>query len=342
MFRYLPSLILITAVIFIAAPFLLSSLAVDERGVPISGRVIAKTETVTVSQSIWDRTAAVTVQYQPPDFALKREMRTEMSTDRYDRLHIGDTVPLHYLLQRDVPRVPLAEPLRQLNVLPEARISDRRTFSAIQDFFLHRVGWLEVLAVSVIFLVMLRASGSPLFKWILGVEIAAVFGLMLYSSFPRPTPNPKNNVLRAGGTVKSVQHIRYLFSGRRSRGFAAAQPVDVVGVEFVPSGRSDAVLAVDLIDTNSVAELAVNAPVWLEYEAASPRTAHLLMARRDFAESNLNGIAMDSALLLAGLAVLLAIATWIDRTLSRLGRKLRERTAAVRGPAPVKRWPPDR
>src|SRR5204863_5732725 len=83
----------------------------------------------------------------------------------------------------------------------------------------------------------------------------------------RPTPAPSLDVRRAAGHVKSIGRIDKLFSGSRSRGVLADQPVDVVGVEFVPEGSTEPVVAVDLIDRGSVQGLTEHSAVTLRYEA---------------------------------------------------------------------------
>ena len=60
----------------------------------------------------------------------------------------------------------------------------------------------------------------------------------------------------------------------------ADQPVDVVSVEFVPEGRTEPVMAVDLIDRGSVSGLKEKAGVNVDYEAASPRIAYLAGAEQ--------------------------------------------------------------
>jgi hypothetical protein len=101
------------------------------------------------------------------------------------------------------------------------------------------------------------------------------------------------------GRVKSVELIKRLFNGTRSRGLDMAQPVQVVGVEFVPAGKTDTVLAVDLIDAGSVRGLKENAQVPVEYEAASPRTAYIGGASRGFVARNLTGLEIEIGLCVA-------------------------------------------
>jgi hypothetical protein len=114
---------------------------------------------------------------------------------------------------------------------------------------------------------------------------------MLISEFPLPGTAPATEVRRGAGQVKSVGRIYRLFSGSRSRGEIASQPVSVVGVEFIPEGRLEPVLAVDLIDEGSLA-LKQGATVSVEYELTAPRTAYLLGGTRNFPRRNLTGLVL--------------------------------------------------
>ena len=121
--------------------------------------------------------------------------------------------------------------------------------------------------------------------------VLGVVTLVLISEFPLPTDRPSASVRIAAGKVKSVDTIDRLFSGSHTWGELAAQPVNVVGAEFVPEGRLEPVLAVDLIDEGSLV-LKPGAIVGLEYELAAPRTAHLQGATRNFPRRNLADIAI--------------------------------------------------
>ena len=112
-----------------------------------------------------------------------------------------------------------------------------------------------------------------------GVAVGIVW--MFVDSFPRATPAPAVSVRRGSGTVQSISHIDRLFGGHRSRGLDAAQPVDVVAVEFLPEGWAAPVVAVDLVDCGSLG-LREKAAVTVEYEANAPRRAHLAGRRGPF------------------------------------------------------------
>jgi len=148
--------------------------------------------------------------------------------------------------------------------------------------------------------------------------VVAGIPALLFYDFPQPTPSPTVEVRQASGKVKSLDRIDKLFAGSRSRGMIASQPVDVVGIEFVPEGRTETVLAVDLIDSGSIAGLKEKAPVNVDYERGSPRTAYVRSATRDFLPRNLRGIAVDGALYLGVLIGCLMIAHFIGKAWTRL------------------------
>jgi hypothetical protein len=97
----------------------------------------------------------------------------------------------------------------------------------------------------------------------------------------------------------------------------ASQPIEVVGIEFVPEGKTDSVLAVDLIDAGSLPGLKQGAPVNVEYEAARPRTAYLTSGTRGFLRRNLLGLVGDGALYVGALVGLLMLATFIGKAWNR-------------------------
>ena len=319
MLRGLIFLLLIAGAALLAAPFFLSSLAIDEHGATIPGRVYSKSETVTVHNSQWQRSSEVTFRYDPPDSSTTGFFGVTLAPEEYDRFRIGQSVSLHYLRREDVPAVPLASILHQMHVLPVVRLAERRTFTTVQQFFTgNLISGLEVVAGLVIGLLILRKSGSPLFKWVLGGAVLAGIGVLMIYDFPRPTPKPATDVRRTTATVKSVDRIDRVFEGKRSRGFVMDQPVDVVGLEFVPSPGVEPVVAVDLIDAGSISGLTIHSTVPIEYEAAVPRTARILPGTREFVSRNIRGMAAECALTLAVLIGFFAAAQWIARAFNRL------------------------
>src|SRR5262245_15637573 len=143
---------------------------------------------------------------------------------------------------------------------------------------------------------------------------------------------PNTNVRLASGRVVYLATIERMFSGKRSRGVVADQPVEVVGIEFVPAGRTEPVVAADLIDAGTVPGLKRDAVLAVDYEAASPRTAHLRAATRDFPSRNLRGMLTGAILAVAILAGFLAIARWLGRAWKRLPPSLEQ---GVRSPPTI-------
>lgn len=319
MLRAFILLVLAAGVTVIALPFVISSLYVDERGIDIAGRVYFKRETIKVPYTGWERSSEATIQYDPPDSGAVSFFTLRLAPERYDALHVGQTVNLHYLQRKDTPTVPLAHVLREINALPMVRLADQRAFSGLRNFFTGRViFYCEALAAFVVLLFIWHMAGSRLFGWAIGICIALAVISLMVQGFPRPMPRPTVDVRKGTGRVKSISNIDRLFEGRRARGFNADQPVDVVGIEFIPAGRTEAVVAVDLIDSGSLPGLKENSTVPIEYEAQSPRTAYIQAATRTFVSRNLTGIAVQCLACLAVLIVVIGGAQFISRAFNRL------------------------
>ena len=308
MLRILLVLVLLGSMALITLPFLMSSLYVDQRGVEISGHVFSRREDAVVQYSNWYRSCEITVEYEGQDEAGVSFIKVELPPDQYDSFHKGQEVKLHYLRRQDVPNVPFAKTLREIGVLPRARLAGQRMFS---DLMLpsNESGLLalESIGVSILFLVLWHLFRLPRFSWAVAACVLGSLTLALIGEFPMPTPTPARDVRRATGRVKSVERIARLFSGRRTKGDRAAQPVSVVGVEFLPEGRSDEVLAVDLIDEGSIPSksLKQGSTLSLDYELASPRIAYLVGATRNFPRRNIGGLVV--AWSLAGAVLLGAL-----------------------------------
>ncbi len=319
MLRGLIFLVLGCGLVLLVSPFLISSLYLDQRGIAWTGHVSSKSETVTVNSSGWTRVSEVTVQYDLPGGAGVSFFGVRTDPERYDELHIGETVKLHYLRRRDIPNLPGADMLWQMHALPVVRLANQRAFSGLEAIFTRKVIFgCAALAAVVLLLWVWRLARLPRFGWAIGLCAAAGIPALVFYNFPRPTPRPAVEIRQGAGKVKSLGRIDRLLSTNRSPGLLASQPVDVVGIEFVPEGRTESVLAVDLIDRGSSPGLKEKSAVALEYEAASPRTAYLRPATRGFLPRNLAGIAGDGALYLAVLIGFVMAAHFIGRAWTRL------------------------
>lgn len=319
MLRGLILLTLVCGLVLLVSPFLISSLYVDQRGIDLTGHVSSKREDVTVHYSAWTRSSEVTIQYDLPDGAGVSFFTVRMDPERYDAFRAGQTVKLHYLRRGDIPNVPGADLLWQMHALPVVRLANQRAFSGLEMLFTRKVivvcGALAALAI---LLWVWRLARLPRFGWAAGICVVAGAPALLFHDFPRPTPRPAVQIRHGAGKVKSLDRIDRLLQGNRTHGMAASQPIHVVGIEFLPEGRTEPVLAVDLIDASSIPGLKVTAPVDVEYEAASPRTAYLRSATRTFLPRNVAGIAGDGALYLAVLLGGLMIAHFLGKAWTRL------------------------
>jgi hypothetical protein len=223
----------------------------------------------------------------------------ELPPDQYDSFRKGQEVKLHYLRKRDVPDVPFAKSLREIGLLPSARLAGQRAFSGMA-IAANRIGWpiLWALGGSVLLLIPWRLFQLPGFPWAVAACVLGVVALQLFSEFPLPESAPAIDVRHGAGQVKSIDRIDRLFSGSRSPGEIASQPVSVVGVEFIPEGRLEPVVAVDLIDEGSL-PIKQGATLSVEYELRAPRTAYLLGATRNFPRRNLGGLVLVGAFCVA-------------------------------------------
>jgi hypothetical protein len=303
----------------VAAPFLLSSLYIDRYGVEVPGKVYAKSEYMRLDHSTWSRRAEVTVEYWPPDSGTVAFFNTAFDPAAYDTYHKGQAVTVHYLKQSSLPKIPMAATLGQMRILPVARIAGRSAFSNLDDFVHGSARTvLQWVGGTVLLLVVWRLAGWPRFGWAVGVCALVGLTVLLISEFPRPTPAPVEDVRQATGRVTNIRLIDNLYSGNRTRGFIADQPIQIVSVEFVPAGRTDPVMAIDAIDAGSIPSLQERAQVTVDYEAAHPRTAYLRAATRAFPSRNLRGIGFEIVASLAVLIIGLLLLSWLGRAWKRL------------------------
>ena len=322
MLRAVVWVVLLCGVALVAAPMMLASLYVDQRGVELTGHVYSKSEYLRQNQGGWTRSSEVSFEYTLPETGGVSFFNVDMAPGKYDEYHKGQTVTLHYLRREDVPKLPGADAMWQMRILPHVRLAGQRAFSGVEAAFTPRIelGVAVVVAIAMLLWVW-RRSRLPGFGWAMGALITCGIIALMFYDLPRPTPAPRDGMRAASGKVTSLRRIDMLMNTNRSRGLDAHQPVDVVGVEFVPQGFSDPVLAVDLVDRGSILGLAEGATVEVDYEAEQPRTAWLRSATRTFPRRNLIGLGEDAMLyigvLIAGLLLCQFIGKAFRRRLSR-------------------------
>ncbi len=306
--RFLVRIVLLLLATVLVLPFVLSSLYIDQRGVIIPGRVAYKREDVVVRYSKFERSSEVTIEYSKPDGSGVDYQKVQVSPAEYDAKHIGQAVSLHYLRPQDLPDVPLIQSLRRAQLLPMVRLADHQSFSGLRQLFTGRVSRLTFVVGGVaVVLLLWRIARIPGFAWACGFCILAGITVGTLGEFPQPLPAPTLAVRHAIGTVKELDRIDKLFSDTHQRGWETFQPVQVLGVQFTPEGRTEPVLAVDLIDEGSVPGLKEHSSVPLDYEASSPRTAYIAGATRNFPRRNMTGVGLQ-ALACVAVSLLLLLA----------------------------------
>jgi len=317
-------IVLLCGVALFAAPMVLASLYLDQRGVELTGHVYSKSEYVQLLRGTWSwsRRSEVTFEYTLPETGGVSFFNVAMEPEKYDEYHKGQTVKVHYLRREDIPKLPGADAMWQIRLLPHVRLAGQHAFAGLQAAMSPQLKLGAAVVIAIVLLLWTwRRSKLPGFAWAMGVCIVCGIIAMMFYDFPRSTPRPVGELRVAAGKVKSIERIDELLNTNRSRGLEAHQPVDVVGVEFVPQGFHDSVLAVDLVDRGSIQGLVEGAPVEVDYEAARPRTAWLRTATRTFPRRNLIGIGEDGmlyiGLLIGGLLLCQLIGKGVKRLLTR-------------------------
>jgi hypothetical protein len=103
-------------------------------------------------------------------------------------------------------------------------------------------------------------------------------------------------------------------------------PYEVVQLRFAPEGRTDSVVAVDAVDSATVAGLQIGAIVPIGYDPAAPREARMTLGSRTFRERT--RYHMLGPMVGIGLLGMLAAWGWRHR------RVRRTRTAPPAGESP--------
>ncbi|HEU5040424.1 MAG TPA: hypothetical protein VFT84_06370 [Gemmatimonadales bacterium] len=261
------------------------SLWLDRRGETAAAVIKSKHEEIIVHRvprGGWDRYHRVGVEFPAGGGQLGMATIT-LPEARYDALHAGDTVRVHYL-----PLLPLL-----------ARAADRSTGQVVGDLAARVTAdpWLLP------FLFWLIGGGIAL--WIasrvatVAIVVAGLawMALAFPIQFPASEPLPPTPV-EATARVTSVTLItkapartRSRTRSRISRGTGEsvrrlAMPYEVVQLLFAPDGRADSVLAVDAIDSASVAGLTPGAIVPIAYDPRSPREARMTLGSRTYRDRN--------------------------------------------------------
>jgi len=322
MLRALYLLLIAAVVITVALPFVLTSLARDAHGITIPGTVYHKSEFLKVHYSDWELSRDITIQYTIPETSSVGFFTVHPDAEHFDALRTKQPVDVRYLPRKDVPQVPLSKILADLHALPTARLESVPGVPVLER--LANANLLvpcAIIAVIVALLILKRITRWRPLGWSAGIAGVSLIGFLIFQGFPNVTPEPVRDVRLAAGVVKAVERIDKLFAGTRSRGVIADQPIDVVSVEFVPQGRTEPVLAVDLVDRGSIPNLRLQSAVNVKYEAASPRTAYIEGATRNFPVRNFRGTVVTGILSLAVIIALLGAVVLLGRGYDRLTKR---------------------
>jgi hypothetical protein len=260
------------------------SLWLDRRGELATAKVTAKQEEIRVLRvpgGGWHRWHRVGVEFDAQDSGLGMATLT-VPQQRYDALQPGDTIRVRYL-----SFFPLL-----------ARAADQSTGLAVRDaaaqlgadpFLLRLILWLVAgaaalwiaariatpvivaagLAWIALGLPVLFPAASPL-PPVTAEGTARVTSVTLVTKAPARAKPSRSRVARRGGD--SVRRL--------------AMPYQVVQLRFVPDGRTDSVVAVDAVDSASIAGLTAGAIVPIGYDPAAPREARMTQGDRTFRERN--------------------------------------------------------
>jgi hypothetical protein len=253
-----------------------ASLWLDRNGVPVTGRVAAKQERIAVGNEPsgeWRRYYEVAAAFELPDGG-GSQATVRVRPERYDRLRIGDPIEVRYL-----PQLPLL-----------ARTSDRSTASVVRELAWGLAG----------IPILVWLTGGLLALWIAArmgtVPVIATGAAWIAAAFPllfSPPSRDRPRPAEATAQVRSVTLVdkapgRVYHTRRRTGGFdrRLEVPYQVVQLGVPVRGGSDTVLAVDAVDSGSVAGLAHGAGLPVRLDPAAPREAQLAGGTRQFVEAN--------------------------------------------------------
>lgn len=316
------AIVLLSAIALMTLPFVVSSLYIDRRGVTIPGHVFHKTESVSLRYSSMYRRTHITVEYSKPDGSGVGFLDVPLSETEYDATHVGQPVSLHYLRPEDLPELPLTKFLRGLQLLPTVHLATKGTFSSMPLLVTPAlIRAAEVVGAIFVLLLVWRMARIPGFRWAVAVCLVTGAGVLWMADYPEPMPPPTAGVRHAVGRVQYIREITRPYGSRR-RSSKLTQPIQLVEVEFVPEGRTDAVLAVDLINAKSVPGLHEKGSVPLTYESASPRTAYIDGATRDFGPRNIRGMGIQTVGAVAVLIMFVGVLYLFGRIYTRLVRRV--------------------
>jgi hypothetical protein len=287
-------------------PLLGPPLYVEVAGRSASGTVVAKREVIAPLSEAWSRRLQIDVRYLATDVEEDEVITIAVEAATYDELRVGAPVQLRYM--------PNAT-LRKIGNLATARLDTQPPMGSFAALLGDRLRTL-LLGIAV-WLALLWAWAKLRYGWLaLALAIFMLGGIIVIGS-GWPAPAPPGELLPISATVRDTRRIDRVWGGRNTPAEDAVQPFIVAELQFVPAGRTDPVVAVDMVDDGSVPALERGVDVAIHYSAANPRWAQIDNAARTYYWKNLRTFGVIGLLIVA-----LLIFGWIrsGRRRNRRGR----------------------
>jgi hypothetical protein len=244
----------------------------------VTARVESKHERITVvrePRGTWDRHYDAVVGFGLADGG-QWQATVSLPRERYDALKVGDTLGVRYL-----PAMPFL-----------ARTTDRSTAGIAGEmagnlFAYPLLRWL-LAGIAAIWLAA-RMGTIPVVA--VGALWAAAAFPMLFGPAPPVVTRGAQATARVAGITTVSKSPSSTASNRRRRIWGdshrrLAVPYQVVELAVPGPGGRDTVLAVDVVDSGSVAGLSYGATVPVRLDPAAPREAKLAAGTRRYAERN--------------------------------------------------------
>jgi hypothetical protein len=265
----IPALIWLALIVGVLPAY---SLYLDLTGLVASGKVTAKRESIRVSGGDWSRSLSIAAAYQPDGERVRSYVQAEVDAETFDNLRIGSPVTVKYL-----PSLTL----RQIPLIPAARLAGHALFAPPVDRYpvIRRLALL--LFGGIALAILWQKAHLTVAAWLLIPYV--IFGLTVLL-MPRSLPAPAGSVRTTFATINDVHEITEILETDESSGISAIQPYQIVETRFVPEGRIEPVLGVDMIDSGSVPAVVKGAVIAIDYQADNPRILRIQGASRTFPE----------------------------------------------------------
>jgi hypothetical protein len=254
------------------------SLWMDRRGQLVMATVTGKTEEIAVRhepQGGWYRHYRVGAAFDGAGAPTTATVTVDR--DRFDSLRLGDSVAIRYLT---------ALPLY-------ARTADRSTTTVATDMVQ------QLLSSNLIIWAVLGLIAMVISAWIGMVPVIMTGLLWLVAGYAWILRSPATPAPVGAEATARVSHVtlvtksparrtgRYRRRAMRSDTFRRLdQPYQVVELKLPLPGRPDSLLAVDAVDSGSVAGLAVGTVLPVRHPPGDARGARLTAGTRTFGERN--------------------------------------------------------